>query len=161
MIHMNGCGYKGAPSGWWYAYQGESYAGEFTTNYSNNYGGGGPDSGGGYGTKGNDKYGGMVYDNIYLDKLHFGSGGGGAKGGRGGGGVIQIDANEIFIGKMCEISCIGKSVRIPAGGGSGGSIYLICNKLKNNGYINAVGADELPPMIFPEQPVQIPEYKYW
>ena len=73
----------------------------------------------------------------------MGSGGGGGyyEDGYSGGGSLKIICNQLIINKFCGIYCNGDSnSRICyGGGGSGGSIYIISNKLVNYGYIMAKG----------------------
>eukprot|EP00490_Sorites_sp_Unknown_P029670 CAMPEP_0114658388 /NCGR_PEP_ID=MMETSP0191-20121206/15653_1 /TAXON_ID=126664 /ORGANISM="Sorites sp." /LENGTH=227 /DNA_ID=CAMNT_0001880271 /DNA_START=581 /DNA_END=1261 /DNA_ORIENTATION=- len=124
--------------------------------------------GGGYGTRGDNgetlKYrsntfnggiGGDTYGDPSLKVLHLGSGGGsghpsynynGYKGGNGG-GAIKIITDKLVIEKNGWIICDGESGsfvrRQPLvsgnGGGSGGSIHIICEQLENDGVIRAKG----------------------
>jgi hypothetical protein len=126
--------------------------------WENNYGGGGAHvtgGGGGYGEAGQDgdswtggsataPYGGAAYGNADLSTLFLGSGGGGVwYGGNNpgpggdGAGMIFIAALSIETAAEGAISAIGDSTShwstgtwtYGAGGGSGGSIYLMADTL--------------------------------
>ena len=99
--------------------------------------------------------GGNVYGDSKLSTLHLGSGGGsghpynsanGYTGGNGG-GAIQITADKIVIGHSGKITANGQNAPSVnndycvsgGGGGSGGSIYLKCKQLINEGHVTAKG----------------------
>ena len=92
-------------------------------------------SGGGYGGRGgrgtHAPVVGAAYGDLY-EPLRFGSSGGGRKSGRGGGviwfnitNVIQIDGQVTANGDPGEDSV--------SGGGSGGSIWMHCYRMKGRG----------------------------
>ena len=155
-ITVNGKGYKGGKNMW---YQGESYQGIAKESRLNNYGGGGGGAvgvvgagGGGYGTNGmngsnNGGRGGIAYGDAQLTVLHLGSGGGygpGWSGSNGGGAIVIECKNSIIIDKGCSITANGQNKKKDeynyySGCGSGGSIYLVSNKIVNKGKIMAIG----------------------
>ena len=155
-ITVSGLGYRGGDR----YEQGESYNGiGIKSKHSNRGGGGGgygvctnghhnPAANGGYGTKGwcwktesghNTSFGGKVYGDKELSVLYLGSGGGGAWGGKGGngGGAIMIECEGIIRMKEGssiiangEIGARSPYLRQDGGNGSGGSIWIKCDKLK-------------------------------
>ena len=80
-------------------------------------------------------------NNIYGDKmLCLGSGGSGSQFGSGssGGGILTLLANNIVIKKGAGIYSNGADNISDAGYGSGGSIYIECSKLENQGIITSL-----------------------
>eukprot|EP01084_Bolivina_argentea_P142877 250968_1 len=121
-------------------------------------------AGGGYGSKGINGtgalhgYGGLIYGNNTLSVLHLGSGGGSGyyfdemsntlrshKGGSGGGAIKIKCLGNIIMENKSKILCNGnKGKGSMSGGGSGGSIHLICKnksnlQLDNDACIEAIG----------------------
>ena len=78
--------------------------------------------------------------------ITFGSSGAGGDvgecGGHGG-GIVQIKAKNIIIDKNGGIFCNGGKGIGKAGYGSGGTIYIKCNKLHNNGSIKAISGEHI------------------
>jgi parallel beta-helix repeat protein len=98
-------------------------------------GGGGS---GGTGGDGRDSAGGPTYGLIY-EPTALGSGGGGGIAGRGGGAAKLNVTNTLTINGT--ISANGTQGLGNYAGGSGGSIWLICNTLAGAGSIAADGGD--------------------
>ena len=92
--------------------------------------------GGGDGSSGGEWYGDMVAPNS------FGSGGGyfTSQGGKGGGLLNILASEELVIDGSILVSG-GDCTKTGCGGGSGGSIYIICRSLKGVGIIDARGGN--------------------
>lgn len=93
--------------------------------------------GGGDGSSGGEWYGDMIAPNS------FGSGGGGyftSQGGKGGGLLNILASEELVIDGSILVSG-GDCTNTGCGGGSGGSIYIICGSLKGVGIIDARGGN--------------------
>ena len=156
-ITMTNKGYAGGKQ----YYSGSSYDGNSGYRVSsNNFGGGGCGldlfngaGGGGFGSWGSNGdigAGGTSYGDRELTELHMGSGGGGGGfdderslnveifGGNGG-GCIKIICNKMIIERFGGIHCNGGNGTMNSGGGSGGSIWIICKDLNNKGAIVAKG----------------------
>ncbi len=109
-------------------------------------GGGSPGAGGGFGTPGSPKWGGVggtAYGNESLIPLIGGSGGGGwshsgqYSGGGGGGGAIMIAANGTI--QLNGTVTAGGPLGFYSGGGSSGGIRLVASILSGSGNIYAGG----------------------
>jgi len=120
--------------------------GEFDANHRGFTSGNGPGGttnrgGAGYGGEGGDAYsamrGGPTYGSTNAP-VQPGSGGGG----RAGGGTIWIEAQRtVEIDGL--LTCHGRAGQHDIGTGSGGSIYIVCNRFMGaeTGYLNARGGD--------------------
>eukprot|EP00004_Rigifila_ramosa_P016961 TRINITY_DN4076_c0_g1_i1.p1 TRINITY_DN4076_c0_g1~~TRINITY_DN4076_c0_g1_i1.p1 ORF type:complete len:1384 (-),score=338.29 TRINITY_DN4076_c0_g1_i1:49-3903(-) len=91
--------------------------------------------------------GGMMYDSLTAPIL-TGSGGGSFVGylGGSGGGVVFLDAHDIFVGQYGRILSDGASGKATSGaggggGGSGGTVVITTHSLTGTGKISVVGGD--------------------
>ena len=78
--------------------------------------------------------------------IRFGSSGAGGiigEFGGHGGGIVQIKAKNIIIDNNGGIFCNGGKSDGQAGYGGGGTIYIKCNKLHNNGSIKATSGEHI------------------
>ena len=84
----------------------------------------------------------MISKNESEFPICLGSGGGGGHNddefGGNGGGILQINANNIIIENNGGIYCNGGKGIGNAGSGSGGTIYIKCNNIINNGLITSI-----------------------
>ncbi len=104
-------------------------------------------SGGSYGGRGGYGYNGTPPTSIYgsvTQPAELGSGGGnglsGAAVGGAGGGIITLTVNgTLNVGQSCSIDANGGDSQNQAGGGSGGSLWIVAQTLTGQGAISANG----------------------